>query len=62
MSTSGSFDPGHVTKIEFVANPQLNGGDVQLHSIELVPEPSTYAMIAGLGLMGFGIVRRMRRA
>lgn len=62
LATTGTFDPAHVTSIEFFADPQLNGGDVQLHSIELVPEPSTYAMIAGLGLMGFGLVRRMRRA
>ena len=27
-----------------------------------VPEPGTYALIAGLGLVGFGVVRRSRRA
>jgi hypothetical protein len=30
-----------------------------LSSVE-VPEPSAYALIAGLGLVGFGLYRRMR--
>ena len=38
-------------------------GSVQLtYTYTPVPEPETYAMLAGLGLVGFGIYRRSRRA
>lgn len=35
--------------------------DVQFKAIHIVPEPQTYALWAGLGLLGFAVVRKARR-
>lgn len=52
---------GHLDK--WTSGAEVKAGEVDIwFTAAHVPEPSTYAMIAGLGLMGFGIVRRMRRA
>lgn len=46
-----------------IYNRALSGDEVrELYRMESVPEPATYAMLAGLGLMGFAAVRRLRRA
>ena len=35
--------------------------DVQFKAIHIVPEPQTYALWAGLGLVGFAVLRKVRR-
>jgi hypothetical protein len=54
-----------------LSNPAGYGAGGELRSVStgdligtwsVVPEPQTYAMIAGLGLAGFAAVRRMRKA
>lgn len=40
----------------------LIGGDIDLDEVvigKICPEPQTYALFAGLGLLGFGLWRRL---
>ncbi len=50
------FGPGGT----FNDNPPFAAGDFSTVPFAPVPEPETYAMLAGLGLVGFGLYRRCR--
>lgn len=57
--TSGPIFFGHWDHASSVANP-----DYQFNVIDnlvVIPEPSTYAMLAGLGFLGFAVWRRSRK-
>jgi len=63
FTAGGSFDPAHVTAIEFYANPLTVGGDVQLGALEIVvPEASTMGWIAGLACVATVVNARRRKA
>lgn len=55
-----SFSPFLAPSNEYVTPP----GGTQLRGVSggiIVPEPSTYAMVAGLGMVAFGAYRRLSR-
>jgi hypothetical protein len=74
FATSGTFSySGTAVDTAGEINALFAGGlYVNIHTLEFpggeirgqltpVPEPETYAMIAGAGLVGFGVFRRFRR-
>jgi hypothetical protein len=54
----GTFATGYVLGLTEVPNVTLNDGWLELVA---VPEPSEVALFAGLGLVGFGAWRRLRK-
>jgi len=61
VSSTGS--PRSLDVLDLVNNVSLGLVDVddQLHTVAFTPEPQTYALIVGLGLVGFGTTRRFLR-
>jgi hypothetical protein len=62
-STATTFSSGNVSAIGFAFITTGNTGridDVQL-TATAIPEPSSFAAIGGLGMMGFALCRRLRR-
>jgi hypothetical protein len=54
----GFTSSGYVLGVDEVSDVTLNDGWLALAA---VPEPSEVALFAGLGLIGFGVLRRLRR-
>lgn len=58
----GVADISNIDWVQFTFDTPASG-DMDLHAIDLViPEPGDYALLAGLGLVGFGAWRRFRKA
>jgi hypothetical protein len=59
-STTGTLDPG-ISEVGFRV---ANGTTMQVNSLQIVPEPSTYAMLlaGGMAAVGAAIRRRRRHA
>ena len=60
-SLAGGADLTSVDIIRLETEVLTSATSINLNSISVVPEPST-AMLLGLGITGFGFVRRRRRA
>ena len=52
---------GHKDSWTMEASALATGAAVKFTANHGIPEPSTYAMVAGLGLLGFATFRRLRR-
>ena len=52
---------GHKDSWVMDASALATGASVKFTANHGIPEPSTYALVAGLGLLGFATLRRLRR-
>lgn len=68
--STATFSAGDQVELRFLAawdvsainpNPNWQIQSLSLSGVSAVPEPQTYALVAGCGLVGLAVFRRMRR-
>jgi len=64
VGQTGAFDFTQVQGLDFFFDAGLGGEtfNVTFDTLSAVPEPSTYAVLAGLVCLGYGVIRRRRKA
>lgn len=65
LTTVLTVAPGQIVEFEYFDTADDNGPNAAIYltsmNVTLVPEPSTYAFLLGLGALGFAACRRRRR-
>ncbi|MCP5527942.1 MAG: PEP-CTERM sorting domain-containing protein [Verrucomicrobiales bacterium] len=61
LTASLAGGPYELGGLALIGDPANIGSSQFSGSISAVPEPQTYALLGGLGLLGFGVFRRLRR-